>query len=1516
MRIILMKNEKLINFFLPLGVTGNYWITDNDKENKKRNLVNIEAVDGQWLLKSNFEVKVFNNGIEVENIILKSNSFYVLKIVDETIILYTDYIIDKTYEKLQVVDNSEYFIGKNNNNDIVFEYDMINDKHLKLEYKNGKYKITDLNNSPFLYINNIKKVGKVDLKFGDVIFLCGLKIIVMKDYIMINQIGTSIRYSNRLKKLENSYQILEVDELEEDNIKPIYNKDDYFHSSPRFKTVIERENMSIDAPPSRENDKEMPMIYVIGPMITMSMTSVVFAMSSINNMINGNGTMWTVLPTVVMAIAMIYSCALWPSLTRKYEKKQKIKREQQRQDKYNNYIEGKRKKIKLMIKLQSQVLRNNYISPQECESIIINKKTTPWNREIEGIDFLSLRVGIGVCPLEIDIKYKEEDFMMEDDNLKVLAERLVNETRNLENVPIKYSFKDKYISGIVGNKKNVRSFFNTLLLQIVTFYPYDQVKIVFMTNENNQYYFDYLKILPHIFSNDKQIRFFASKMNEKKEISLYLERVFQDRKTSNQVKNINDSYKKFKPYYIIISDDYDGIRDLEIIKEILNQEINLGFSIIILNDKLAELPNECENFINITEKDSGIFESEIASSKQQEFIADFANDIDINKCFRKIANIPIEIMEEDSNLPKSLGFLEMYNVGMVEQLNIYNRHKRSNPITSLAAPVGIDNMGEVLSLDLHEKAHGPHGLIAGMTGSGKSEFIITYILSMAVNYSPDEVAFVLIDYKGGGLAGAFHNKETGVKLPHLAGTITNLDIADMNRSLVSIQSELRRRQAIFNEARDKFNESTIDIYKYQTLYKEGKVLEPVPHLIIISDEFAELKAQQPDFMDQLISTARIGRSLGVHLILATQKPSGVVNDQIWSNSKFRICLKVQEQNDSMEMIKVNDAAAIKNVGRFYLQVGYNELFTLGQSAWCGTKYYPTEKIKKKIDTSISFIDNIGNVIKSSNRPIINLSSKGEELGNILKYVISSCKDKEVKKLWLDKIPEIIYVDDLKEKYNYIETAYDINPIIGEYDEPFNQKQGLLTLNLSDLSNTVIYGIAGSGKELLLTTIMYSIIKNHSSEEINAYILDCGTESLKIFNNAPHVGDILSIGEQEKIEKLFKFLENEIETRKIKFADYAGDYNVFIKNSNIKIPLILFMLNNYDNFIESYEIYFERLSQLIREGSKYGIVTVMTVANPNTLRFRLRQSFKNEMTLQLSDESEYHSIFGRFDKIVLHQCKGRGFVKFDNVYEYQVAYPFEEAKMSNEIRRLCEEIEKKYSVRARKIPILPEYVDFEFMKPYISDLKNVPVGVNKNNLNIETFNFNSKNISLISGLDIVNMSKFLNALLKQISCIKNTSLLVLDAEEIISSVQRHNENLDVIIDKFYKIIVEKQFTCNYICFIIGLDSLIGKIDIKTKGKLIELFNSDRELNNLNFVFVDSYNKLKKHEFEMWYKNNVNNNNGIWIGNGIVNQYTLILNKITREIREEIPENFGYIISSGKTTLIKLLENPDDIEVLNE
>ena len=259
----------------------------------------------------------------------------------------------------------------------------------------------------------------------------------------------------------------------------------------------------------------------------------------------------------------------------------------------------------------------------------------------------------------------------------------------------------------------------------------------------------------------------------------------------------------------------------------------------------------------------------------------------------------------------------MIGIGKLEQWNLLKHYKENRSFEGIRSFIGIMPGNKPMYLDIHEKKFGPHGLIAGTTGSGKSELIQTFILSLALNYHPSEVAFILIDYKGGGMANLFQG------IPHVAGMILNLNedgeevAVDQNqtrRMLLSIRSELKRREKIFN----RYKVNKID--DYMRLYREGKATEPLPHLIIISDEFAELKKEQPEFIKELVSTARVGRSIGVHLILATQKPAGVVDDEIFSNSRFKICLRVQDKTDSNEMLKRPEAAWLSVTGRAYSRI--------------------------------------------------------------------------------------------------------------------------------------------------------------------------------------------------------------------------------------------------------------------------------------------------------------------------------------------------------------------------------------------------------------------------------------------------------------------------------------------------------------------------------------------------------------------------------------------------------------------
>ena len=424
-------------------------------------------------------------------------------------------------------------------------------------------------------------------------------------------------------------------------------------------------------------------------------------------------------------------------------------------------------------------------------------------------------------------------------------------------------------------------------------------------------------------------------------------------------------------------------------------------------------------------------------------------------------------------------------------------------------------------------------------------------------------------------------------------------------------------------------------------------MAPIAHLFIVSDEFAELKEQQPEFMDKLISVARVGRSLGVHLILATQKPGGVVDQQIWSNTKFRVCLKVQDTSDSQEVLKKPDAAYLKKTGRFYLQVGYDEVYTLGQSAWAGNQYYPSNIFKKAVDTSVNMINNIGFVTKSKDVEVTEeVKSMGEELPNVVKYLcdIANSENIKIKKLWLPKIPEKIYVDNLITKYHFEHKPYVLEPIVGEYDDPSAQNQNALKVEFSSVGNALVYGITGSGKEDFITSLVYSCMVSYTPEEVNFYLLDFGSETLRVLKDSPYVGDIVFLSEQDKLINLIKMLENELDLRKNKFANYGGNYQTYIEKSNEKMPNIVVVINNYEAFVETYEDIVEEVNQLSREAFKYGVYFVVTATSENSIRTRTRQNFALTYVLQQNSESDYMGLLGNVRGKIPGKNKGRGLLK--------------------------------------------------------------------------------------------------------------------------------------------------------------------------------------------------------------------------------------------------------------------------------
>ncbi|MFI3307543.1 MAG: type VII secretion protein EssC [Mycoplasmatota bacterium] len=1522
MKVILLNAKRLTYLDLPNTIEGSFWISNPD--NPEKILINVESRENNWYLIGNNDNKIIVGNEFVSEQPILANNFYTFGNPKEQYTIYVVDNYDKTMKLYKINENTEIKIGNGMADNISYAINYLTANYAILSYNNGQWSLV-IDNAKTIYLNNDRVIkNKTLLKNGDTVFIMGLIITVTSNMVIMNNPQSKVTIKNlNLSEVTVTADNYEYDEVPEINY---YKDEDYFFKTPRLRRFISTFEFKVAAPPTPDKEEELPFILLLGPMLTMGMTSAVSLLNVMIKLNNGETTLGESWMTLVIAIAMMTTTLLWPNLTKKYKKKQKAKKEAERRTKYSIYLEKKKKLLNIENSNQRQILIENLLNLNDCYDIIKNRKRTLWERKISQQDFLTVKVGTGNLPLDANINFNEDEFIIDEDDLKKQTEEVINTYKTLGSVPVGYSFFNQKVTAIMGIDNKVDSFINNVILQLLTFHSYDDLKIVVFTDEKNIGLWEYLKIIPHSFSNDKQIRFFTTNDEEEKKVSAYLEQEFIKRTAEasrDKVENESAENKTtYLPYYLILTDDFLSIRKLGITELIMNSKENYGFGFMIKENKLGKLPSECETFINIGSNKSTILCNSIDNSYQHEFNDEINDSYDMFDCSKILANIPIEFEFDYRNLPNSLSFLEMYNVGKMEQLNVVNRWRLNDPTKSLRSIIGVNDTENKIYLDLHEKNHGPHGLIAGTTGSGKSEFIITYILSMAVNYSPNEVAFILIDYKGGGLAGAFENKKNNVRLPHLSGTITNLDKNELNRTLVSIDSELKRRQERFNNARDELGESTMDIYKYQKFFREKKLKEPIPHLFIICDEFAELKSQQPEFMDNLISAARIGRSLGVHLILATQKPSGVVNDQIWSNTKFRVCLKVQDKADSNEMIKCPDAAEITNAGRFYLQVGYNEIFILGQSGWGGASYIPKDNVSKEIDRSLMFIDNTGEIFKTvdEGNNKMKVESKGDELSNILKYITTIANREQVmaNQLWLENIPETIYVEETMNKYKFSKEPGKVSAIIGAYDDPSRQHQNILTLDFDDEGNTIIYGLSGVGREMFIKSILYSCSINYSTEDINFYIFDFGSESLRIFSKLPHVGDIVFSSESEKVEKMLLLINQEIVYRKELFADYNGDYFTYCKNSGKKVPIYSVIFNNYDSFKESYTQYDELINKIVREGKRYGILVILTASSQSGLFGKFTRNFSNVFVLDMNDKSDYMNILGKIGNVLPSDYTGRGLYKKEIAYEFQTAKICDDDKLIEFIKEkaiLLSTINKYTPV---KVPVLPDKLSLNMLIDKEVTLKNIPIGMSRNTLEVYNYNFKQDKATIITSNDTENCLEFTKNLLKAFKLYKPIIPIIIDTDEILLTIKNdckyyYNKDLDDVIKNLSVFVDEKIKDAPYelVIFIAGLEKFKLTTNASEFNKFIDKI---KLIENVSLILIDSSFKLKKFVFESWFTNVVVNANGIWIGSGIMEQTVIKLADIDKRYKEKIKNDFSWVFKNSNGTLIKLIN--DEEETTNE
>ena len=263
-------------------------------------------------------------------------------------------------------------------------------------------------------------------------------------------------------------------------------QDELFFRSPRFKRDIERKTIKIDPPPQQNNTDETPLMLMLGPSITMGMASLFTGIFAVQNVMRTNGDIMYAMPTLVMSLSMMIGMILWPILTKRYEKKRRIKQEKIRQEKYSKYIEEMKQVVADECKYQSEILHENHIPLYLCLKRIRNRERNLWERTLGQNDFLKIRVGLGDLPLDAEIKYPEKKFTLEDDNLLDELYQWVESPQIVRQVPVTLSLMDERVSGIIGKRETVVEFAKGIIFQLAALHSYDELKFVFIYDKEEQ----------------------------------------------------------------------------------------------------------------------------------------------------------------------------------------------------------------------------------------------------------------------------------------------------------------------------------------------------------------------------------------------------------------------------------------------------------------------------------------------------------------------------------------------------------------------------------------------------------------------------------------------------------------------------------------------------------------------------------------------------------------------------------------------------------------------------------------------------------------------------------------------------------------------------------------------------------------------------------------------------------------------------------------------------------------------
>lgn len=850
---------------------------------------------------------------------------------------------------------------------------------------------------------------------------------------------------------------------------------------------------------------------------------------------------------------------------RKLAKKKGVKTERQWIDEVR-IAEGR---IEDLAKVQR--LENWYRLPDPV--VIGDIATKPmsrlWERRRTDADALSMRVGVAEVPLDVRFEGGGRD-RGEPRRVGVSPAPVAAELRN---GPL----------GLAGPAEAVRSVARSIVASFATLRSPRDSEIVIVCPDDAADDWAWTQWLPHIESGSAAAAVGNSDDSRRervRELGVVLEQ---------RVRAAGQRGAPPSNDILVIVDGAREYRMLPGMVPLLEHGAAHGIHVIALDSERARLPEEARSVVVVDDNDPAMARVETGSEYYPMVLLDGLSVTRCEQIARSLCSLRhVSGVGDDAMLPTSVRFAELLKIDLDDPEPLVRRwstHPRNTFVV-----VGATGDGE-FAIDISRD--GPHALVAGTTGSGKSEFLQALVVSLAMSNRPDALNFVLVDYKGGS---AFADCE---RLPHTVGMVTNLDARETERALASLDAELKRREKVLRDMNAK------DVDSAWAKDADTAARRGLARLMIVIDEFAELKTELPEFIDGLVRIARVGRSLGVNLVLATQRPAGVVTPEMQSNINLRVALRVTDRTDSSDILGSGEAAMISpsTPGRGFVRTGPASAPSPFQTARvAGIRPGAQRQVKvlpRKAPLEWADLGYPVRYPKAVSTQQQNTDHDDTDLRALVNLVTAATQQLGVPKNpspWLMPLPTVLPLEKFQDQpvpANHI--------VLGLEDVPGEQSQRSLTWGVAEGSHVLFLGGALSGRTTALRTTLAQLVQEFSPADLHMYIIDFGNGALLPLVDAPHTGAVVTQLDSDRLPRLVQRLLEELGRRQ-SVLSAAGVGHISEQRAQstpeTRLPFAIVAVDGWERMLSTMNpdqlvTFRDQFMRILREGPAVGVRVIIT-----------------------------------------------------------------------------------------------------------------------------------------------------------------------------------------------------------------------------------------------------------------------------------------------------------------------------------